>query len=281
MATVTVITPYKDAEKFIPAFVAMLKAQTYSDWICLLVDDGSTDHGPSLLADLATGDPRLVPLKRPGRKSGSGPAEARNFALSSAVSPYIAFCDIDDLWHPEKLAMQINFHISNCLDISVTGYGRFTDGYAPTISSWRCPPKSLSYLKLLTANRIPMLAAVVNRSLLHSSFPISPHEDFCFWLSLFRFYPRIRYGSLPYALAFYRLHGANLSNKKWKMLIWVNHVYRQHGIHPAIRPILLVLWSLIQLGNLVRRVPAYIQRPNYLSSLLQQSPLYLRPNLLP
>lgn len=276
MATVSVVTPYKDAERFLPAFVEMLQAQTYTDWICLLVDDGSTDYGPTLLSGLAKIDSRLVPLRRPGSKRGEGPAEARNFALLFTNTPYIAFCDIDDLWHPEKLELQVRFHTSNHLQISVTGYGRFHDSIPAVVSSWRCPPASLPYSRLLTANALPMLSVVVNRSLLDKSFPLCRHEDYCYWLDIFRRRPEIRYGCLPYALAFYRVHDGNLTGRRLEMLIWVNDVYREHGIPAIMRILLLLRWGLIQVGFFVRGVLPDMQRAMPLNSLLEMPPVLLR-----
>lgn len=276
MTAISIITPYKDAERFLPAFVEMLQAQTYTDWTCLLVDDGSIDSGPLLLSRLAETDSRIIPLRRPGLKRGAGPAEARNFALLSADSPYIAFCDIDDLWHPQKLEQQLRFHTTNHLQISVSGYCRFHESPPALVSDWRCPPAALSYSRLLMANALPMLTVIADRSLIDRPFPLCRHEDYSLWLDVFRRWPRIRYGCLPYALAFYRVHDANLTKRRWEMFVWVHGVYREHGISAFCRVPLLLCWGLIQFRIYARRVLPGSRRSMSLNSLLEMPPVLLR-----
>jgi glycosyltransferase involved in cell wall biosynthesis len=77
-------------------------AQTFRDFELIIVDDGSTDGTADGLARLAA--PIRV-MSQPRR----GVAAARNLAASAAAGRYLAFLDSDDLWLPEKLALQIAF----------------------------------------------------------------------------------------------------------------------------------------------------------------------------
>src|SRR5437899_1926380 len=77
--------------------------QTMSDLECVVVDDGSTDSTPALLASIS--DPRLRVIL--GRHAGV--AAARNLGVAHARAPLVAFLDSDDLWRPDKLAHEVSY----------------------------------------------------------------------------------------------------------------------------------------------------------------------------
>lgn len=227
---VTIITPYRNSLKFIPRFVSSMQSQTWNDWNCIMVDDDSTDNGPLKLQQIVTCDPRFRLYKNTNLKSGPGPASARNYALDYVDSPLVAFCDVDDLWHPRKLEMQISFHLSNDLDLSVTAYGRFINGkLAEPLKALVCPPANLDLANLRGRNPIPMLTAMISTDLARHRFEQVPHEDFLFWLEIFRSNPTIRYGCIPTVLAYYCIHRDNLTASKAIMPIWVYRVFREFG----------------------------------------------------
>lgn len=227
---VSIITPYRNAQTFLSRFVSSIQAQTRSDWVCIMVDDGSTDHGPDLLRQMVSSDSRFQLISNTNIKSWPGPASARNCALSTVCTDLVAFCDVDDLWHPQKLERQLAFHISNQLDLSVSAYGRFFDDHmAHPPKSIVCPPSTLTSNMLGGRNPIPMLTVVISAQLARLRFKQIPHEDFLFWLETFRRYPNIRYGCIPYILSFYCIHRNNLSSAKLLMPGWTYSVFRTYG----------------------------------------------------
>lgn len=94
---VSVIVPAYNVEQFVEATVRSLLAQTYRELEIIVVDDGSTDSTPQVLARLA--DPRL----RVVRFDNGGLPAARNRGWELAQGEVLAFLDADDLWDPEKV----------------------------------------------------------------------------------------------------------------------------------------------------------------------------------
>ncbi len=101
---VSIVVPTYNRLQFLPATIASVFAQTFTDWELLIADDGSDALTRDYLHSLED-FPRVQVL----RLSHSGrPAVARNAALRLARGEYIAFLDSDDLWLPAKLATQID-----------------------------------------------------------------------------------------------------------------------------------------------------------------------------
>jgi len=87
------------ADRAIPGILA----QTFEDFEFILVDDGSTDHTPDILRDLARRDAR-VRIFTPGRL---GAAAAYNYGVTQARGEYIARQDFDDRSYPDRLRLQV------------------------------------------------------------------------------------------------------------------------------------------------------------------------------
>lgn len=100
--TVSIITPTYDRLQLLLQTVASVRAQRLEDWDLVIVDDGSTDGTGDHVAGLGDERIRLVTLSHVGNV-----ARARNAGLKHARGDYVAFLDSDDLWLPEKLALQM------------------------------------------------------------------------------------------------------------------------------------------------------------------------------
>jgi glycosyltransferase involved in cell wall biosynthesis len=100
---VSIVIPVYNGERFIGPTLASALAQTYHHIEVVVVDDGSTDRTAFLVETAAARDGRIRYLKT----QNSGAAAARNFGISEARGKLIAPLDADDLWHPEKIARQV------------------------------------------------------------------------------------------------------------------------------------------------------------------------------
>ncbi len=103
-ALVSVILPTHNRAKTLRRAIDSVLAQTHRELELIIIDDGSSDETPALLASYT--DPRLKILA-PGRLGSA--AKARNCGLNQARGEFIAFQDSDDVWLVEKLARQLAF----------------------------------------------------------------------------------------------------------------------------------------------------------------------------
>ena len=99
---VSVIVPVYNVARYVATALESVQAQTFGDYEIIVVDDGSSD-------DTAERAWRAAPHALHLRQENGGPARARNTAIARARGRYLAFLDGDDLWFPEKLAVQVAY----------------------------------------------------------------------------------------------------------------------------------------------------------------------------
>ncbi|MGO9273601.1 MAG: glycosyltransferase family 2 protein [Terriglobia bacterium] len=98
---VSVVIPAYNAARWIAGTLDSVLAQTFRNFEVIVVDDGSSDETPQVVAGYGS---RVRYL----RKENGGAASARNVGIHASGGPYIAFLDADDLWLPEKLQLQMD-----------------------------------------------------------------------------------------------------------------------------------------------------------------------------
>lgn len=99
MASVDILMPAYNAAATIGEAIDSLRDQSVRDIRIIVVDDGSIDETPAILADIAAREPRLVVVT----KANAGIVEARNDALRHAEADIIACLDSDDIALPGRL----------------------------------------------------------------------------------------------------------------------------------------------------------------------------------
>ncbi len=107
--TISVIVPVYNAAATIEDTIASISSQTLEDFELILVDDGSSDDSLLKMLRLAGSDPRIKLVAQ----RNAGVSAARNRGAAIAQGELLAFCDSDDLWHPEKLSVHLAFHRAN------------------------------------------------------------------------------------------------------------------------------------------------------------------------
>jgi glycosyltransferase involved in cell wall biosynthesis len=100
---VTVVIPAYNAQAMIDETLRSVRAQSHANLEILVVDDGSTDATPDIIARHARQDRRIRLI----RQDNAGVAAARNAGAAEARGEFLAPVDADDLWHPRKIERQL------------------------------------------------------------------------------------------------------------------------------------------------------------------------------
>lgn len=197
---VSVVMPAFNASRTVAESIDSVLSQTYPDVELIVVDDGSTDDTPAVLAGYGN---RIQVL----RQDNAGTAAACNAGVSASKGEWVAFLDSDDIWLPSKLERQL----AHCgrWDVSHTDSICFGEQMLNEIrrSSFE-PPASGSVIKsILVRNSITKSSVLMRKRLFEEcgGFP-SRHgavEDWPLWISACA---RAELGYLPEPLVRYRVH---------------------------------------------------------------------------
>lgn len=123
---IAVIVPVYNAAAYLTACTDAIAAQKFDGFRCILVDDGSTDGSPALCDAIAAGDQRFVALHQPN----SGVCAARTAGLRQGRAlgaRWFAFCDADDLYHPDLLDTLYAAVTNSGLPLACCRYDTFAD----------------------------------------------------------------------------------------------------------------------------------------------------------
>lgn len=124
---IAIMMPVYNGEKTLPLAIKSIQAQTYQNWKCYIVNDGSSDRTKQILDALE--DERFVVIHFNENK---GRPYARQAALDAAEGKYIAFLDADDFFHPEKLEKQVKILEENTeIDLVSCGNLCYGNNYDP------------------------------------------------------------------------------------------------------------------------------------------------------
>lgn len=221
---VSVVIPSFNSERYIRQTVESVRRQTFTDWELIVVDDGSTDGSPAIVETSAGQDDRIR-LVRLERNAGR-PAVPRNAGVRAAQGAYVAFLDADDLWHPQKLEIQLR-HMRACgVRFSSTETRHFRDtpvaAMPRTVSFDDLAVTAVDHRRLLRKNIIPTSSVVTERALLERNpFIEDPRykaiEDYHCWLTLHQHEIGFSHKLLA-PLVYYRLADSSISRSKFAML---------------------------------------------------------------
>lgn len=120
----SVIVPVFNGENFLEHALQSVLQQSEACQEIIIVDDGSTDRTPDIAQKFC-----LNPKTRYVRQENAGHAAALNTGLSLVQGDLVAFIDHDDLWMPQKLALQTELLQNNPrVDLAFTEMQNFADG---------------------------------------------------------------------------------------------------------------------------------------------------------
>ncbi len=110
---ISVVIPAYNAEQFLDETLESVFAQTYENWECIIVNDGSTDNTESVAKKWCEKDARF----RYFYKENSGASDTRNLGIKEARGEYIAFLDADDLYMPNFLEVCLENLVEKDVDL--------------------------------------------------------------------------------------------------------------------------------------------------------------------
>lgn len=109
---VSIIIPIYNRAHIVHDTMASIVNQSYTNWECIIVDDGSTDNTEQVVLDYIKNDDRFKFYKRP-KIHLSGSNGARNYGFILAKGEYINWMDSDDILHPTFIQTKIDAFIQN------------------------------------------------------------------------------------------------------------------------------------------------------------------------
>jgi glycosyltransferase involved in cell wall biosynthesis len=116
----SIIVPVYNVESYIRECLYSIAAQTYRDFECIIINDGSTDKSAEVCVDYILRDNRFRLLSQPNK----GLAMARKVALSEAKGEYIGFVDADDYVAKDMFYFLMETAINNNADIVICDWVR-------------------------------------------------------------------------------------------------------------------------------------------------------------
>lgn len=214
LVRVSVVIPVYNQERYLGQAIDSVLGQTFRDLELIVVDDGSTDRTPDMIAGYG---PRVRAIRQPN----GGNASALNHGIRESQGEWVAWLSSDDLWESEKLARQMAVVDADpSADLVYTGYhvidpeGRVLE----TVTPPRPATRRELQMRLLRHCFVNGSSVLVRRSAFDEVGPFDEADrmtsDFDLWL---RMVPRHTFRGVPEPLVRYRVHPGQLSRKREAM----------------------------------------------------------------
>jgi glycosyltransferase involved in cell wall biosynthesis len=209
MPAVSVVIAAHNQARWLGEAIESVRAQTFQDWELLVVDDGSTDDTPAVLARYAA-DSRVRSIAQARAERSA----ARNLGIAATSGTFVAFLDADDLWLPEKLAKQVAAISASPAAVLCYTPARFVDEAGRPLAL-RKPPRTIAgdvFADLVRGNLLIIASVLVRRPCLldvgcfDATLAAYGCEDWDLWLRLTRRWPVV---VVDEELTRYRVHAGN------------------------------------------------------------------------
>ncbi len=208
---ISVVIPTYNYGHFVTGAVESALAQTYPDREILVVDDGSTDDTRDRLSPF---EGRIRYIHQENR----GLSAARNTGIRAAQGALIAFLDSDDLWHPEKLAVQARY-LADHPEVTLLASDH-RDMHTSEVGEvdWPCVDESraieahaVPFEELVIGSRFGPCGVVARKWCFDEvglfDETLRSAEDLDMWIRIASRFPVVK---LDFPLWVYRQHGANM-----------------------------------------------------------------------
>lgn len=143
---ISVIVPVYNVEQYLPSCLDSILGSTYTNWECLLVDDGSTDRSGIICDRYAASDARF----RVFHKENGGVSSARNKALENMNGEWLMFLDSDDEILASAMQNLLTAAMNSGSDMSMGNYVRVQSKGDDIHSNTYPTPRTMSFEDVLT-----------------------------------------------------------------------------------------------------------------------------------
>ncbi len=209
MPIVSVVIPAYGHAHFLRHTIESVLQQSWSDYEIVVVDDGSPDETPAVVAQFG---PAVHYIRQPNK----GMAATRNTGIRHASGELISFLDDDDLWLPDYLSTVVErFQADTDLAALHTGFQLTSDqpGRDYLTDSTRTVPPNELRDALIESGFFPPSSVSVRRSCLDSvglfDESLQGYADWDLWM---RICQEHKFIGIPNVLVKYRLHAGGLSS---------------------------------------------------------------------
>lgn len=191
--------------------LATVLSQTYTDFELIIVDNMSTDGTEQFVSTIS--DARVRYFRNP---NNGVIAVNRNYGVKQAVGKYIAFCDDDDLWLPEKLELQVTLLEQNVdMALCYTNAESFSNNQIIANRMVRRVVHKNHFMHLLQGNFIPNSSVLIRRDALLNIGLLTENpvlrEDYEMCLRIAKLYSIVGIDS---SLIRYRMHTGNVAGNR-------------------------------------------------------------------
>lgn len=226
---VSIIVPCYNYGHFLGQTLENVRAQEYTDWECIIVDDGSTDNTAEIARRITDADPRFCYI----HQNNKGLSAARNTGIRQSRGQFIQLLDSDDLIHAAKLTRQISLLNAHPHTDILYGKALFFKTAEPNkyYSSRKQPiflrqpnlqisgQGKMIVRKLLVDNIMPVSSALIRRSMVDKvggfDETYKSYEDWHYWIRCALQNANFAYIPLEGTETYIRIgHPSMMTNKK-------------------------------------------------------------------
>ena len=216
---VSIIIPTFNRAHLINETLDSIIAQTYTNWECIVVDDGSTDNTDEILAEYIQKDSRFKYFHRPEEHLPGGNG-ARNYGFKMSSGKYVNWFDSDDIMHYEKLNTQVKLLLNSEKKFCVCQTLIFENNIENIIGLRKDNIVSTdplndfvqSKIKWLTQSPILKKSFLIENNLLFYE-PLKRAQEFEYFVRVLSIEPN--YCAIEKPLVFLRKHDDRISSKKY------------------------------------------------------------------
>ena len=205
MPKISIIIPCYNQAKYLQYTLESVQNQTFNNWECIVVDDGSKDNSAQIIQNYIKKNNRFNYIFQENR----GLSAARNMGILASKGSFIAFLDSDDLWDPKMLEKTIEYLDNNSEISIVSGAWDHIDEKGQTITSKLGPSVSDNYFQdLLLWNLFPIHATLSRKEIFEKcgcfDTNLTACEDWDFWIRAAS--AGYKFGYIHDLIAHYRRH---------------------------------------------------------------------------